>query len=72
MRSCTRSFAMLALTLAVVLSASVLTATSAQPCRIKICVASDFTGGAALVGEGQKKGTILAMEEINRTGGAGG
>ncbi len=72
MRSCTRSFAILALSLALALGASVLPTTSAQPCRIKIGVASDFTGGAALVGEGQKKGTILAVEEINRTGGAGG
>jgi len=47
-------------------------ATSAPTCTVKIGVASDFTGGAALVGEGQRKGTFVAVEEINRRGGAGG
>lgn len=62
----------LALSLVLALGASVLPAASAQVCRIKIGVSSDFTGGAALIGEGQKKGSMLAVEEINRTGGAGG
>ncbi len=72
MRSRVRVFAMLALSLTLALSVSALPATSAQTCRIKIGVSSDFTGGAALIGEGQKKGTTLAVEEINRTGRAGG
>ncbi len=59
--------------LLVVLVATLIPAASApQACRVKIGVSSDFTGGAALVGEGQRKGTIIAVEEINRKGGAGG
>jgi branched-chain amino acid transport system substrate-binding protein len=45
---------------------------SGAACTVKIGVATDFTGGAALVGEGQRKGTFVAVEEINRKGGAGG
>ena len=47
-------------------------AQSGPSCTVKIGVATDFTGGAALVGEGQRKGTFVAVEEINRKGGAGG
>ncbi len=47
-------------------------AASGTVCTVKIGVATDFTGGAALVGEGQKKGTFVAVEEINRKGGVGG
>ncbi len=72
MRGRAGSLGVLALSLTLALSASALPATSAQACRVKIGVASDFTGGAALVGEGQKKGTTLTVEEINRTAGAGG
>ncbi len=61
------------LSLTVVLAVTLLPALSApQACRVKIGVSSDFTGGAALVGEGQRKGTIIAVEEINRKGGVGG
>jgi branched-chain amino acid transport system substrate-binding protein len=54
------------------LIATALPATSATACTVKVGVASDFTGGAALVGEGQRKGTFVAVEEVNRKGGAGG
>ncbi len=47
-------------------------AQSGPSCTVKIGVATDFTGGAALVGEGQRKGTFVAVEEINRRGAAGG
>lgn len=64
---------MLTLSLVLVLIAPLVPAASApQACKVKIGVSSDFTGGAALVGEGQRKGTMVAVEEINRTGGAGG
>ncbi|MDR7485042.1 MAG: ABC transporter substrate-binding protein [Armatimonadota bacterium] len=46
-------------------------ASSGAACTVKIGVATDFTGGAALVGEGQRKGSMLAVEEINKRGGAG-
>ncbi len=49
-----------------------MSARSGAACTVKIGVATDFTGGAALVGEGQRKGTFVAVEEINRKGGAGG
>ncbi|MGQ0572009.1 MAG: ABC transporter substrate-binding protein [Armatimonadota bacterium] len=51
---------------------TVLPAVSGPACTVKIGVATDFTGGAALVGEGQRKGTFVAVEEINRKGAAGG
>jgi branched-chain amino acid transport system substrate-binding protein len=60
------------------LAALTLLASGAYPtwagsaCTVKIGVATDFTGGAALVGEGQRKGSMLAVEEINKKGGAGG
>lgn len=47
-------------------------AATGPACTVKIGVATDFTGGAALVGEGQRKGSIVAVEEINRKGLAGG
>ena len=55
-----------------VLTSSVLPTVSGPACTVKIGVATDFTGGAALVGEGQRKGTFVAVEEINRKGAAGG
>ncbi len=45
--------------------ASVPAASAPLACRVKIGVATDFTGGAALVGEGQRKGSMLAVEQIN-------
>jgi branched-chain amino acid transport system substrate-binding protein len=47
------------------------TVVSGPACTVKVGVATDFTGGAALVGEGQRKGTYVAAEEINRTRMAG-
>ena len=44
---------------------------SGPACTVKVGVATDFTGGAALVGEGQRKGTYVAAEEINRNRMAG-
>lgn len=58
--------------LAMIVATSAVPASSGAACTVKIGVASDFTGGAALVGEGQRKGTFVAVEEINRRGGAGG
>lgn len=55
-----------------VLTSTVLPTVSGPACTVKIGVATDFTGGAALVGEGQRKGTFVAVEEINRKGAAGG
>lgn len=50
--------------------ASVPAESAPQACRVKIGVATDFTGGAALVGEGQRKGSMLAVEQINTRAGA--
>lgn len=58
--------------LAVIMMPLTAGAAAPSPCRVKIGVATDFTGGAALVGEGQRKGSMLAVEQINRKGGAGG
>lgn len=57
--------------LTVALVGTVVPAMSGTACTVKIGVASDFTGGAALVGEGQRKGSFVAVEEINRKGLAG-
>lgn len=68
-----RAKAMTFITIAVlaVVAATSIPAVSAPQaaCRVKIGVATDFTGGAALVGEGQRKGTMLAVEQINSKAG---
>jgi hypothetical protein len=39
---------------------------------IKICVSGPFTGGSSSMGVSMRDGVKLAVEEINKAGGAGG